>query len=64
MSDQLLRLDQLAEALNLPRPLLAEVPPARPARGRYVARYSLSQVRRHLAERGIAFGRLGGPRAG
>ena len=49
MSDQLLRLDQLADALNLPRRVLADVPPARPARGRYVAIYSLSAARRHLS---------------
>lgn len=59
MSDQLLRLDQLADALNLPRRVLADVPPARPARGRYVAIYSLSAARRHLSERGIAFDRIG-----
>lgn len=59
MTDQLLRLDQLARALDLPRNLLAEVPPARPARGRYVALYSLAAARRFLSERGIAFDRRG-----
>ena len=58
MTDQLLRLDQLADALNLPRTALADVPPARPARGRYAALYSLSAARRHLSARGIAFDRL------
>jgi hypothetical protein len=58
-TDQLLRLDQLARALDLPRNLLAEVPPARPARGRYFALYSLAAARRFLGERGIAPGRLG-----
>jgi len=58
MPDQLLRLDQLADALNLPRTALADVPPARPARGRYAALYSLSAARRHLSARGIAFDRL------
>jgi hypothetical protein len=57
MTDQLLRLDQLADALNLPRTVLADVPPARPARGRYAALYSLSAARLHLSARGIAFGR-------
>jgi hypothetical protein len=59
MPDQLLRLDQLADALNLPRRALVDVPPTRPARGRYVALYSLSAARRHLRERGIAFDRAG-----
>jgi hypothetical protein len=58
MNDQLLRLDQLADALDLPRAALAGVPPVRPARGRYAALYSLSAARRHLTERGIAFGHL------
>jgi len=57
MIDQLLRLDQLADALDLPRAALADVPPARPARGRYAALYSLSAARRHLSGRGIAFDR-------
>lgn len=56
--DQLLRLDQLADALDLPRAALADVPPARPARGRYAALYSLSAACRHLNSRGIAFGRV------
>jgi len=54
-TDQLLRLDQLARALDLPRNLLAELTPARPARGRYVALYSLAAARRFLGERGIAY---------
>lgn len=58
MTDQLLRLDQLAMALNLPRSVLAEVPPARPARGRYVALYSLAAARQYLRERGIALDRF------
>jgi hypothetical protein len=53
ITDQLLRLDQLASELNLPRGLLADVPPARPARGRYAAFYSLFAARRYLTERGI-----------
>ena len=57
MTDQLLRLDQLAHALDLPRAALADVPPVRPARGRYAALYSLSTARRHLSARGIAYGR-------
>jgi hypothetical protein len=48
----------LADALDLPRAVLADVPPVRPARGRYAALYSLSAARRHLTERGIAFGHL------
>lgn len=59
MTDQLLRLDQLADALNLPRTALVDVPPTRPARGRYAALYSLSAARRHLTGLGIAFSRLG-----
>ena len=58
MTDQLLRLDQLADAFNLPRTALADVPPVRPARGRYAALYSLSAARRHLTARGIGFDRL------
>jgi hypothetical protein len=58
MTDQLLRLDQLADVLDLPRAALADVPPVRPARGRYAALYSLSAARRHLTDRGIAFGRV------
>lgn len=58
MTDQLLRLDQLADALNLPRTALVDVPPTRPARGRYAALYSLCAARSHLRERGIAFDRL------
>ena len=57
MTDQLLRLDQLADALDMPRTALADVPPARPARGRYAALYSLSATRRHLTNCGIAYGR-------
>jgi hypothetical protein len=64
MTDQLLRLDQLADALDLPRAVLAEVPPARPARGRYAALYSLSAARLHLRSRGIAFGRAQAAPAG
>jgi hypothetical protein len=56
MTEPLLRLDQLAKALNLPRSLLAQIPPARPARGRYVARYSLAVAREHLRHLGIAVG--------
>ena len=63
-TDQLLRLDQLADALDLPRAALAQVPPARPARGRYAALYSLSAARRHLAAQGIAFGRAQAAPAG
>ncbi len=54
MTEQLLRLDQLAKALNLPRSLLAQIPPARPARGRYVARYNVAVAREYLRHRGIA----------
>ena len=57
MTDQMLRLDQLADALKLPRAALVDVPPARPARGRYAALYSLSAARRHLSTHGIAFDR-------
>jgi len=64
MTDQLLRLDQLADALNLPRAVLADMPPARPARGRYAALYSLSAARRQLSARGIAFGRTAVTSAG
>lgn len=56
MTEHLLRLDQLAKALNLPRTLLAQIPPARPARGRYVARYSLANAREYLHNRGIPCG--------
>ena len=56
MTEHLLRLDQLAKALSLPRSFLAQIPPARPARGRYVARYSLAAAREYLRHRGIAFG--------
>lgn len=56
MTEHLLRLDQLAKALNLPRSLLKQIPPARPARGRYVARYSLAVAREYLRQRGIPFG--------
>ena len=56
MTEHLLRLDQLAKALNLPRSLLAQIPPTRPARGRYVALYSLAAAREYLRQRGIAFG--------
>ena len=48
MTEHLLRLDQLAKALSLPRSFLAQIPPARPARGRYVARYSLAVAREYL----------------
>lgn len=61
-TDQLLRMDQLARALDLPRNLLAELTPARPARGRYVALYSLAAARRFLGERGIAYERVGAVR--
>lgn len=64
MTEQLLRLDQLACALDLPRSLLADVPPARPARGRYVALYSLAAARQFLGERGITFGQPGPALAG
>jgi hypothetical protein len=56
MTEHLLRLDQLAKALCLPRSLLAQIPPARPARGRYVARYSLAAARDYLRQRGVVFG--------
>jgi hypothetical protein len=56
MTEHLLRLDQLAKALNLPRNLLAQIPPTRPARGRYVALYSLAAARDYLRQRGIALG--------
>jgi len=56
VTEYLLRVDQLAKALNLPRSLLAQIPPARPARGRYVARYSLATARDYLRQRGVAFG--------
>jgi len=55
MTEHLLRLDQLARVLNLPRSLLAQILPARPARGRYVARYSLAAARDYLRQRGVAF---------
>jgi len=55
MTEHLLRLDQLAKALNLPRGLLAQMPPTRPARGRYVALYSIASAREYLRQRGIAF---------
>lgn len=55
MTEHLLRLDQLAKALNLPGSLLAQIPPTRPARGRYVALYSLAAARDYLRQRGIAF---------
>ena len=61
MTEPLLRLDQLAWTLDVPRSLLADVPPARPARGRYPAAYSLSASRQYLAERGIAFRYVGAP---
>jgi hypothetical protein len=64
MTDQLLRLDQLARVLDLPRSLLADIPPARPARGRYVALYSLAAARRFLDERGITFRQPGPAFAG
>ena len=57
MTEHLLRLDQLAKALDLPRSLLAQIPPARPARGRYVARYSLAVAREYLRQHGIPPGR-------
>jgi len=56
MTEHLLRLDQLAKALNLPRTLLAQMPPTRPARGRYVALYSLVAARDYLRRRGITLG--------
>jgi len=56
MTKHLLRLDQLAKALNLPRTLLAQMPPTRPARGRYVALYSLVAAREYLRRRGITLG--------
>jgi hypothetical protein len=55
VTEHLLRLDQLAKAPNLPRSLLAQVPPTRPARGRYVALYSLADAREYLRRQGIAF---------
>jgi len=59
MTEPLLRLDQLASTLNLPLHLLAEIPPVRPARGRYVALYSAAAAREHLNRRGMSYDRLG-----